>query len=90
MLFQSLRAEDESVALYLAGASRLEACIQEALNNEDETLEAWQDSLGYSLAVAESSICPQFGIWPPPDCLRAQQWAAEARELIASHEGDAP
>jgi Tfp pilus assembly protein PilF len=89
-LLRQLWAEGESVEIYLAETSRLEARIQRNLSNQDEMLSAWQDSLGFSLAVAESAVCTQTGIQPPPDCLQAQQWVAEAREQIADTEGDTP
>jgi len=87
---QTLWADGEAVAIYLADVSRLEARIYEDLDNEEEALRAWQDTLGYALTVAESSVCRQTGIQPPPDCLDAQRWAAEANEVLAASEGDLP
>jgi len=89
-LLREMWAEGESVEIYLAETSRLEAHIQQSLMNQDDMLSAWQDCLGFALAVAESAVCTQTGIQPPPDCLQAQQWVAEAREQIAVSEGDAP
>jgi tetratricopeptide (TPR) repeat protein len=87
-LFQDLWANGESVAIYLAETARLEARIQLVLDHEAEEIKAWQDCLGYSLAVAESTACTQTGTQPPPDCLQAQQWVAEARERGTTPEGD--
>jgi hypothetical protein len=89
-LLRDMWGAGESVAIYLAEIGRLKARIQNTLMNDDDEFNAWQDCLGFSLAVADSAVCTQTGIQPPPDCLQAQQWAAEAREQIAVYEGETP
>jgi tetratricopeptide (TPR) repeat protein len=78
----ALRADGESVQIYLAESHRLEALAAEELGQSDDARRAWQDSLGYALAVAESEACAVETSHPPPDCLDAIRWVAEAREWL--------
>jgi len=80
---RSLWAQGQSVEVYLAEASRLIAMAQLQLDNVVEAKRAWQDGLGYALAVIESEACVAGGDQPPPDCLVAVRWIAEAREGLA-------
>lgn len=80
---QALWAQGQSVEAYLAEANRLMAMTQMQLNNFTQAKSAWQDSLGYSLALIESEACASEGEQPPPDCLEAARWIAEAREGLA-------
>jgi tetratricopeptide (TPR) repeat protein len=79
---QALQAQGESVEVYLAEVHRLEALAYQALDSPADARRAWQDSLGYALAVAESEACVSGVSRPPSDCLDALRWAAEARERL--------
>ena len=81
-LFRKLWDEGASVEIYLAEVNRLQAIAYSQSNDEVSAGSAWQDSLGFALAVASSPACTQTGIQTPPDCLDAQQWIAEAREIL--------
>ncbi|MBI9044714.1 MAG: tetratricopeptide repeat protein [Anaerolineaceae bacterium] len=83
-LFYEIWLQGDSIEIYLAETSQIKAQIFISLLDEVEAIQAWQDSLGYSLAISESTICKQIGIQPPPDCLRAQLWAAKASEQISA------
>jgi tetratricopeptide (TPR) repeat protein len=80
---QDLRDQGESVEIYLAEAYRLQALAFYEVDSLEDARRAWQDSLGYALAVAESEVCVGDTSRPPPDCLDALRWAAEAREHLA-------
>jgi tetratricopeptide (TPR) repeat protein len=84
---RTLQAQGQSVASYLADAHRLKALAYQALNRPDDARRAWQDSLGYALAVAESESCVAKTSPHPPNCLDALRWAAEARERLAGDQG---
>jgi tetratricopeptide (TPR) repeat protein len=84
---RALQAQGKSVENYLADAHRLEALAYQALNRPADARRAWQDSLGYALAVAESESCAAKVSPHPPDCLDALRWAAEAREWLAGDQG---
>jgi hypothetical protein len=84
---RALQAQGKSVESYLADAHRLEALAWQALNRAADARHAWQDSLGYALAVAESEPCAAGASRPPPACLDALRWEAEAREWLAEDEG---
>lgn len=88
ILLGEIWAEGEAVEIYLAEASRIKALVFEELTDAPNAFSAWQDCLGFSLTVAESAACTTPGIQPPPDCLEAQQLAAEAREKILLYQGD--
>lgn len=77
---RALQAEGENVEIYIAEAHRLEALAYWALAMPADARRAWQDSLGYALAVAESEACVVDASRLPPDCLDALRWAAEAGE----------
>jgi tetratricopeptide (TPR) repeat protein len=83
----ALRGQGQSVEIYLARAYQLEALAHHALENRSEARRAWQDSLGYALAVAESADCSSGGPRVPPDCLDAFRFVAEAREELAKGTG---
>ena len=82
-----LRAQGESVEIYLAKSYQLAAKAHEALEDASNALGAWQDSLGYALAVAESVACDAGGPNVPPDCLDAYRMVSEAREELARSTG---
>ena len=82
-----LRAQGESVEIYLAKAYQLAARAHETLEDASNARGAWQDSLGYALAVAESAACDAGGLNVPPDCLDAFRMVAEAREALARSTG---
>lgn len=84
---RALQARGKSVESYQADAHRLEALAYQALNRPDDARRAWQDSLGYALAVAESESCVAKASPHPPDCLDALRWATEAREWLAGDQG---
>ena len=83
----ALRSQGENVEIYLAETHQLEAQAHEALDQLDDAHRAWQDSLGYALAVAESESCAEDVTHLPPDCLDAIRWVAEARERLAQESG---
>ncbi len=83
----ALRAQGESVEIYLAKAYHLAAMAHEALEDAASAHRAWQDSLGYALAVAESAACDTDEPNVPPDCLDAYRMVAEAREALAGSAG---
>jgi tetratricopeptide (TPR) repeat protein len=80
---QALRSNGDSVEIYQAEAYLLLARIIQAQGDAEAARGAFQDSLGYALAVVESPICTAQGPRLPPDCLNATRWAAEAREALA-------
>jgi tetratricopeptide (TPR) repeat protein len=80
---KTLQDQGLSVEIYLAETYQLAALAHEALEQPAEARRAWQDSLGYALAVAESEACTASELRPPPDCLDAISWVAEAREQLA-------
>ena len=82
-----LRRQGQSVEIYLARAYQLEALAHQALEDPSEARRAWQDCLGYALAVAESAACSAGGPRLPPDCLDAFRYVAEAREELAKGTG---
>jgi tetratricopeptide (TPR) repeat protein len=82
-----LRAQGDNVEIYLAEAYRIQALAFHELESPEDARRAWQDSLGYALAVAESAVCGDDSSRPPPDCLDALRWAAEARERLAELSG---
>ena len=82
-----LQKQGQSVEIYLARAYQLEAQAHQALENPSEDRRAWQDSLGYALAVSESAACSSGGPRLPPDCLDAFRLVAEAREELAKGTG---
>jgi hypothetical protein len=84
---KSLRGEGGNVEIYLAEVYNLLARVHTAVGDQEQAAIAYQDSLGYALAVAESQACQAAGIRLPPDCLAAIRWVAEARE--ASYEREA-
>lgn len=88
-LFRKLWDEGASVEIYLAEVGRLKAIAYSRITDDARAESAWQDSLGFSMAVASSPACTQTGIQTPPDCLDAQQWIAEAREIL-TREGMTP
>ena len=79
---KTLRDQGDSVEIYLAEMYQLEAQAHEALEEPAEARRAWQDSLGYALAVAESESCVAGESHLPTDCLDAFRWVAEARERL--------
>lgn len=79
----ALQDQGKSVEIYLAKAFRLEARAHQVLDQPDEARRAWQDCLGYALAVAEADWCVASEARLPPYCLDARNWAAEARERLA-------
>jgi hypothetical protein len=81
------RAQGESVEIYLAKAYQLAAMAHEVLGDASATHGAWQDSLGYALAVAESAACDTEEPNVPPDCLDAYRMVSEAREELARSTG---
>lgn len=83
----ALSQQGESVEIYLAKAYQLAARAHEALEDASSARGAWQDSLGYALAVAESAACGAGGPNVPPDCLDAFRMVAEAREELAKITG---
>ncbi len=83
----ALRAQGQSVEVYLAKAHQLAALAHEALEDAAGAHSAWQDSLGYALAVAESAACSTGGHNVPPDCLDAYRMVSEAREELAGSTG---
>jgi len=83
----ALRAQGQSVEIYLAKAYQLAAMAHEALEDASSSHGAWQDSLGYALAVAESATCSTGGHNVPPDCLDAYRMVSEAREELAGSTG---
>jgi len=84
---QTLRTEGESVEGYLAEVYRLQALTHEALGQGEEADAAWQDSLGFALAVAESQRCVSAETRPDPDCLDTLRWVAEAQERLMEESG---
>jgi len=84
---QALRQQGKSVEIYLAEVARLQALAQQSLEQTEKAQRAWQDSLGYALAVSESPACTASTTRPPADCLDALRWAAEAREALAPETG---
>jgi tetratricopeptide (TPR) repeat protein len=84
---KTLQDQGLSVEIYLAETYQLAALAHEALEQPTEARRAWQDSLGYALAVAESEACTASELRPPPDCLDAISWVAEAREQLAEEKG---
>jgi tetratricopeptide (TPR) repeat protein len=84
----TLQGQGVSVEIYLAEMHQVEAQAHEALEKPTVARRAWQDSLGYALAVAESESCAAGVSHLPPDCLDAFRWVAEARERLAEETGD--
>jgi len=83
----ALWAQGESVEVYLAKAYQRAAMAHAALEDASSARGAWQDSLGYALAVAESAACDTAQPNVPPDCLDAYRMVAEAREELARSTG---
>jgi tetratricopeptide (TPR) repeat protein len=81
-----LLAAGDGVDIYLAEVYRLEAKAQAAIGDANEARRAWQDSLGFSLSVAESLTCASAGSSLPADCTDATWWAVEAREWLTEGE----
>lgn len=80
---KTLQGQGVSVEIYLAEMHQLKAQAHEALDQPTDARRAWQDSLGYALAVAESESCAAGVSHLPPDCLNALRWVTEAREWLA-------
>ena len=82
ILLAALQENGENVEIYLAETYRLKALALQTLGQGAEARISWQDSLGYALSVSESEACTTRGVQPPPDCLDAIRWVAEAREEL--------
>jgi tetratricopeptide (TPR) repeat protein len=83
---KSLRGGGGNVEIYLAETYNLLARVSASAGDLEQAEIAYQDSLGYALAVAESGSCQAAGIHLPPDCLSAIRWVAEAREASYQRE----
>jgi len=83
---KSTRSEGDNVEIYLAEAYNLSARVHASVGDQKQAKIAYNDSLGYALAVAESQTCTTSGIRLAPDCLAAVRWVAEAREAV--YEGE--
>jgi tetratricopeptide (TPR) repeat protein len=79
---QDLRNQGEPADAYLAEVYMLRARILAASSNQQAALLAWQDSLGYALAVSESQACTAAVERLPQTCIDALRWVAAAREQI--------
>ena len=84
---KTLQGEGLRVEIYMSEMHQLKALTHEALDRPIDARRAWQDSLGYALAVAESEACATGVSYPLPDCLNAIRWVAEAREWLAKDAG---
>lgn len=80
---QELQASGQAVEVYLTEALRIKALAWQALGQMGDAESAWQDCLGYALAVAESRSCNDGASRLPPECADAIRWAADAREHLA-------
>ncbi|MCJ7702419.1 MAG: tetratricopeptide repeat protein [Anaerolineales bacterium] len=85
---KSLQSEGNNVEIYLAEIYNLLARAHALVGDQKQAQIAYNDSLGYALAVAESQACRTSGIRLAPDCLSAIRWAAEAREAVYEREGE--
>ena len=84
---KSLRSEGDNVEIYLAEVYNLSGRIHASVGDQKQAKIAYNDSLGYALAVAESQACAKSGIRLAPDCLAAIRWVAEAREAVYEEGG---
>jgi hypothetical protein len=84
---RALHGQGQSVEIYLSESYQLEALAYEALARPTDARRAWQDSLGYALAVAESVSCTSAETHLPPDCLDAFRMVAMSREALAEATG---
>jgi hypothetical protein len=85
---KTLRGDGYSVEIYLAESYNLLALVYVRLGDSRQAGIAYQDSLGYALAVAESGACTAGEVHTAPDCLAAVRWVAEAREAVRAGEED--
>jgi hypothetical protein len=87
-VLQASQSEGESMEIYLAESYALQADLFARLGDDQSALVSRQNSLGYALAVSESSGCSATEERLPQYCVDAIRWAAEARENMQFQTGE--